>query len=75
MLKNLTDEPEMTTEAKAQCRLAALHQLDNVSHKIKTISVLLGRGVYSPILFGYIQTSLASAERLAQLGEEPSKRI
>tara|TARA_B110000503_G_C6810375_1_gene274772 strand:- start:291 stop:518 length:228 start_codon:yes stop_codon:yes gene_type:complete len=75
MLKNLTDEPEMTTEAKAQCRLAALHQLDNVSHKIKAISVLLGRGDYNPILFSYIQTALASAERLAQLGQEPSDRI
>ena len=75
MLKNLTDEPEMTIEAKTQCRFAALHQLDNVSHKIKAIRYLIGRGDYNPILFSYIQTSLASAERLAQLGQEPSDKI
>ena len=75
MLKNLTDEPEMTTETKAQCRLAALHQLDNVSHKIKAMSVLIGRGDYNLILFSYILTSLVSAERLAQLGQESSDKI
>lgn len=65
----------MTTEAKAQCRSAASHQLDNVCHKIKAISILLGRGDYNPILFSYIQTALSSAERLNQLGQEPSDKI
>lgn len=47
MLKNLTDEPEMTTEAKAQCRLAALHQLDNVRSDIRALVDLFGHEAVS----------------------------
>lgn len=67
-MQNLTDEPELSTEAKAQCRLAALHQLDNAKTLFNSIISLLAKGEVNPELFSTAFKQLESAERLATLG-------
>jgi hypothetical protein len=67
-MQNLTDEPEMTNEKKASCRLAACHRLDNAKTLFNSIISLLAKGEVNPELFSTAIKQLESAERLATLG-------
>jgi len=67
-MQNLTDEPELSNEKKAACRLAACHRLDNAKTLLNTIIILLSRGEDNTELFQEAFKQLESAERLATLG-------
>ena len=67
-MQNLTDEPELTKEAKEQCLLSAYMQLELARLDIKSIMDRFGGPKFNPDQFNSIRTSLSSAERLIQLG-------
>lgn len=69
-MQNLTDEPELTKEAKNQCLLSAYQQLELARSDIKSIMDRIGGTELNerPHQFYSIRTCLSSAERLIQLG-------